>query len=84
MCPAEIRGRLKAFTMGQKRAQEAWDDLAWMIGVYTHTAPGKYPKRPNLVARETKEPQAMTDDDMKAVLRSFMARQNEVNHGDHA
>jgi hypothetical protein len=77
MCPAEIKGRLKAYGIAQKRAVEGFDDLAWMIGNYTHASPKKYPKKPAIVKRDIKQGDD-TDEEMQAKLTVFAQIQNAV------
>lgn len=78
MCPAEVKGRLKALSVAKFDALESADRLAWMVGSYCLTNPKRYPKKPAIVKRK-EELKVMTDDEMKGAMRALMKRQGESN-----
>ena len=92
MTPAEVKGRIKAHEIAQKRAIEDADVLAWLIGHYAAFGfhdPKHYPKKPNAVARAKPLPKGtMDDDDIKDALTVFAQTHNAAEkgktHGNHA
>ncbi len=85
MTPAEVKGRIKAHEIAQKRAVEDADMLAWLIGHYAAFGfhdPKHYPKKPNAVARAKPLPKGtMDDDDIKDALTVFAQTHNAAEKG---
>jgi hypothetical protein len=85
MTPAEVKGRIKAHEIAQKRAVEDADVLAWLIGSYVAHGfhdPKHYPKKPNVVARAKPLPKGtMDDDDIKDALTVFAQTHNAAEKG---
>ena len=88
MCPNEIKGRLEAFTKGQKDIHEGRDTLAWMIGHYAAWAyhdPKKYPDKPHLITKGTHIPdEPMPEETMKAILTGFAETHNLIEREQNA
>ena len=92
MTPAEVKGRIKAHEIAQKRAVEDADMLAWLIGHYAAFGfhdPKHYPKKPHAVAQAKPLPRGtMDDDDIKDALTVFAQAHNAAEkgktHGNHA
>ena len=85
MTPAEINGRIKAYSEAQNRAMERIDALAWMawmIGNYTHASPKKYPKKTEMVKTKAKLPDEPEDEElMKDKLTAFASIHNTLEGG---
>ena len=85
MTPAEVKGRIKAHEIAQKRAIEDADMLAWMIGHYASFGfhdPKHYPKKPNMVVQAKPLPKGtMDDDDIKDALTVFAQTHNAAEKG---
>ena len=92
MTPAEVKGRIKAHEISQKRAIEDADVLAWLIGSYVAHGfhdPKHYPKKPSAVVQTKPLPKGtMGDDDIKDALTVFAQAHNAAEkgktHGNHA
>lgn len=85
MTPAEVKGRIKAHEIAQKRAVEDADVLAWLIGSYVAHGfhdPRHYPKKPNAVTQTKPQPKSiMGDEDIKDALVVFAQAHNAAEKG---
>ena len=85
MTPAEINGRIKAYSEAQNRAMERIDALAWMVGSYTaqgYHQPKKYPKKPDMVKTKAKLLDEPEDEElMKDKLTAFASIHNTLEGG---
>ena len=83
MCPNEIKGRLKAFSVTQKVVLENYDILAWMIGSYVahgHHDPKHYPRKPEMIKKEVKI-KVMDEESIKETLTTFATIHNSIEEG---
>jgi len=74
MTPAEIELTLTALAARERRRMERMDEAAWLIGRYAAigiNAPGRYPRRPDVVRRTGRN---MSAEEMKQVFVNMAKR----------
>ena len=80
MTPAEINGRIEAYSANLQRHMENMDALAWMQGAYNargYHEPKKYPNKPEMT--KNKLPDEPEDEEvMKEKLTVFAAINNSI------
>lgn len=77
MTPVQIELTLTALAARERRRMERMDEAAWLIGRYAAigiNAPGRYPRRPDVVRRL---PESMSADEMKQALVSLAKRRED-------
>jgi hypothetical protein len=82
MTPAEINGRIEAYSANRQRQIENMDALAWMQGAYNargYHEPKKYPNKPEMAKNKINLPEEPEDEElMKDKLITFAGIHNTI------